>query len=179
MRHNKLGLLASSIAAAQTKCPHDWEIEWRVRFMPRKRLPDNEFSPSRDDLLWGVKNGYWIYVSDDNFLHPELCCRLAEIIKNHGHQNGVMFAQRLPDGRVRKATKEQLTTGDCEADGGQFVINGGFYSALGWEYHKYGPLERNLFKAIHDLDPDKFFFCNESYTYRDAQEHIWHLPMNP
>ncbi len=171
MRHNKLPILAASIAAA--KVPDGWAIEWRVRFMPRRLLSDDIFSPMRDDLLWSVKDGWWMYVSDDNLLNPGIVEKVASIVAAMPDANCIMFAQRLNATVTRAGTKEQLTEGDGECDGGAFVMNGAYFSSKAYKYHQFGLMERWLFKTIHDEAPDKFAFCNEALCYRDAQNFIF------
>lgn len=172
MRHNRLGILGASIANA--KAPEGWVIDWRVRMMPRKQLNDAVFSPFRDDLLWTILDGWWIYISDDNLIHPGLVQKVAEIEAAHpAGLNGIMFAQRLGVENIRAGSKIQLTKGDCDCDGGAFAINANYYSAKRMKYHEHGPAERWLFKHIHDEAPDKFAFCNEPLTYRDAQNFIF------
>lgn len=169
MRHERLGAVAMSIAAARV--PAGWTLDWKIRFMPPKILREDIFSPIRDDLLWSIRDGFWYYLSDDNLLHPDLPAKVAEIVESRSEPvNCIMFGQRHERG-VRTATFQNLEDRQLGADGGQFVISGFFYAANKLRYHEFGLEERELFKHIHNLDPSRFVFCNEVLTFRDAQLH--------
>lgn len=172
MRHERLAAVAASIAAA--KVPDGWTIDWRIRFMPTRVLHESVFSPIRDDLLWGIREGFWHYLSDDNLLHPDMPMKVAEIVDSRAKRgepvNCIMFGQKHQHG-TRNATFQNLEDIQLGADGGQFVVSAFFYYANKFKYHGFGLMERELFKHIHNLDPSRFVFCNEVLTFRDAQLH--------
>jgi hypothetical protein len=163
---------AESIQRATT--PHGWEIRHVIAYYPYEPEPINERrSAWATDLMKGVRDGWVMWLDDDNLLHPDLPKRLGELVDGASSDVGAfVFDCQYPEvahGLLRAQPQNMRPGG---VDGGQVVLWHWFAQEFPWPVGTCADGE--WLNTLYRAKPDAFQFVNEALTYHNAQE--WLCP---
>ena len=155
-----------SIAEAQ---PHDLEIRHLIAHYPY--APDPTCGPERaawaTDLLKTVRDGWVLWVDDDNVLHPELPRRLAELIRAHPDAWAFAFDCQYPGKAYGVLPATPPRPGSI--DGGQVVLWWWLAQEQPWPV---GDCADGVYLTrLYGRDPGAWVFVNEPLTYHNHQ--VW------
>lgn len=166
MRTLRLPTVCASVSAAPV--PDGWNLRWLVGYNPPWALPWGEHIKRWDELLNSVHDGYWIIVADDNLLDPRLPQAVADRVNAAPTPpTMILFHQLMPQGTARIAIPETVNSG-AHLDGGQMVVNAGWFRSLGISYDAFGP-ERHLIRHLFQASPDTTIFDDRLLTMYDGQ----------
>lgn len=166
IRPHGVAAIARSIAAAE---PHRLEIRHLVAYYPH--MPDPSNGPERavwaTELIGQVRDGWVLFVDDDNRLHPELPRRLEGLIVNEPNAWAFAFDCVYPEqahGLLRARAPQP-----SQIDGGQVVL--WWYLAQMEPWPTGACADGVWLSALHRKDPGAWVFVNEPLTYHNHQ--VW------
>jgi hypothetical protein len=116
-------------------------------------------------LITNAPSGWLMFCDDDNLLHPDVLCRLAEVV-SEPNVAAVVFDQQRPDmpGGILSA---KLPPAPTQIDGGQVALFQGYARQVPWQP---GPVGDGLYlQTLYALSPPVWRCVNEPLTYHNAQ----------
>lgn len=157
-----------TVRSVQRANPHPLAIEHRLHYWQGE--PDHDRSrtgPWITRLLADVREGWVLFVDDDNRLHPDLPARLAGLIAAHPDARAFAFDCAYPEFGPEGLTCAPNKVHPLSIDGGQVVFR--HDHGLAW---MHGPTaDGAFFRALYLQDPSAWVFTNELLTYHNHQ--IW------
>lgn len=111
--------------------------------------------------------GWLMFVDDDNLLHPQLLCRLVELVAEHPHVWAFLFGCAYP-AFDRGVLTPQLPPHVGYIDGGQAVIRSDYATQSDWPNGNSG--DGRYLAELHSLAPERWLCVPDVFTAHNAQE---------
>jgi hypothetical protein len=151
--------------------PHPLEIRHLVARYPY--APDPACGPQRaqwaTDLIRSVRDGWILFVDDDNRLHPELPARLAWLAQNCPDAQAFVFSCQYPEMHQGRILAQPGIMRPGSVDGGQVVLWWKLAQSRAWPSGDCadGQYLAGLYRAYQP----RFVFEPQLLTYHNHQ--VW------
>lgn len=159
--------VARSVQAALTE---DMGLRHLLAYWPHAPVADYTLlAPWLTELIGSIRDGWLMFVDDDNRLHPDLPHRLAELTQEHPDARAFVFDCAYPEmhqGMIR-AAPDAMRPGAI--DGGQAVLWWELAQAMAWPAQECG--DGHYLAALYRGYREAFVFVNEPLTYHNHQ--VW------
>jgi len=160
--------VACSIAQA---APHRLEIRHIVAHYPY--APDPACGLERaawaTDLLKGVRDGWVLWVDDDNRLHPDLPARLAWLIQNCPDAWAFVFGCHYPEAHEGRIIAQPGIMRAGSVDGGQVVLWWWLAQQQPWPTGECA--DGHYLSGLYRAHREAFVFVPDLLTYHNHQ--VW------
>lgn len=162
MRHHFLPSVSRSISEAVI--PDGVDVRWKLKMNPAHKIPWEKHIEIWDSEVRALSGTWFMFLSDDNALHPSLIRRWSELIAQNPNMKALHVRQQHGATQFRPAGIDHLNGGHC--DGGQVLFDADFYNSFAWSYAQFG-YEGFLFRKMWERNPEAFVFADELLAYHD------------
>ncbi|HEV8435107.1 MAG TPA: glycosyltransferase family A protein [Thermoanaerobaculia bacterium] len=120
---------------------------------------------SCNQALEQIRDGWIIFIDDDNLLHPALPKRLSEVLRSRSGVGAVVYDQDLGDS-FRRASPRNTRVG--KIDSAQFAVSRELVG--GHRFEVYAPSADGLFiERLYATTPERFVFLSEVLASYNVQ----------
>lgn len=111
---------------------------------------------------------WFMWLDDDNRMHPALLARLAELVDQHRNAAAFVFSMLRPDfGGILRASPDNMQPG--RVDGGQVVLWAPWSTTRAPDWKSGAMGDGEYLQALYRREPDAFVFVDEPLTYHNHQ----------